>query len=65
LETHRQILNISRKINSQVEEIDFRGRVTGWRKRRASTTGSDRGGSDAGTMGDNAERDAEPTQDDA
>ena len=58
LETHQQILNISRKINPQEKEIDFRGRVAGWRKRRASTIGSDRGGGDAGTVGDNTKRDA-------
>ena len=57
METHQQILSISRKIDSQVEEIDFRGRVAGWRKRRASVASSDRGGADAGTMGDNAVRD--------
>ena len=32
----RYTSSISRKIDSQVEEINFRGRVVGWRKRRAS-----------------------------
>jgi len=41
LETHRQILSISRKIDSQLKEIDFSRKVAGWRKRRASATGSD------------------------
>ena len=53
------------------EEIDFKGRVVGWRKRRASTTDSNRGGGDVGTVGDSVERDAvqrrdaEPMQFDA
>lgn len=41
METHRQILSISRKIDSQEKEFDFRGRVVGWRKRRVSTSVSD------------------------
>ena len=48
METHRQILSIPRKINFlRGRKIDFRGRVAGWRKRRASTTSSDWGGGDA------------------
>jgi len=36
LEKDRQILSISRKSILKEKEIDFRGRVAGWRKRRAS-----------------------------